>query len=78
LKFKNIMNPTKSTITLPDWFVFLRLINHLNLIHMRKVALGIFAHPDDAEFLCTGTLSLLLKAGWSIHIATMAPGDKES
>jgi LmbE family N-acetylglucosaminyl deacetylase len=45
---------------------------------MRKIALGIFAHPDDAEFMCTGTLSLLKKAGWSIHIATMAQGDKGS
>jgi len=43
---------------------------------MKKVALGIFAHPDDAEFMCAGTLSLLKKAGWSIHIASMAPGDK--
>lgn len=43
---------------------------------MEKVALGIFAHPDDAEFMCTGTLSLLKKAGWSIHIASMSPGDK--
>lgn len=43
---------------------------------MKKVALGIFAHPDDAEFMCSGTLSLLKKAGWEIHIASMAPGDK--
>ena len=43
---------------------------------MRKIALGIFAHPDDAEFMCTGTLSLLKKSGWSIHIATIARGDK--
>jgi LmbE family N-acetylglucosaminyl deacetylase len=43
---------------------------------MKKIALGIFAHPDDAEFLCTGTLSLLKKLGWTIHIGTMAPGDK--
>jgi LmbE family N-acetylglucosaminyl deacetylase len=43
---------------------------------MKKIVLGIFAHPDDAEFMCTGTLSLLKKAGWSIHIATMTPGDK--
>ena len=45
---------------------------------MKKIALGIFAHPDDAELMCTGTLSLLKKAGWSVHIATMAPGDKGS
>lgn len=43
---------------------------------MEKIVLAIFAHPDDAEFMCAGTLSLLKKAGWSIHIATMAPGDK--
>lgn len=43
---------------------------------MEKIVLGIFAHPDDAEIMCTGTLSLLKKAGWTVHIATMAPGDK--
>ena len=26
--------------------------------------------------ICAGTLSLLRKAGWEVHIATMAPGDK--
>ena len=41
-----------------------------------KRALGIFAHPDDAEFLCAGTLALLQQAGWQVHIATLAPGDK--
>ena len=43
---------------------------------MDKTVLGIFAHPDDAEMLCAGTLALLKKAGWSVHIATLAPGDK--
>jgi LmbE family N-acetylglucosaminyl deacetylase len=43
---------------------------------MGKNILGIFAHPDDAEFMCAGTLSLLRKAGWEIHIASMTPGDK--
>jgi LmbE family N-acetylglucosaminyl deacetylase len=43
---------------------------------MIKTVLGIFAHPDDAEFTCSGTLCLLRKAGWSVHIATLAPGDK--
>ncbi len=43
---------------------------------MIKNVLGIFAHPDDAEILCAGTLSLLSKAGVSVHIATMAMGDK--
>ncbi len=43
---------------------------------MIETALGIFSHPDDAEMVCAGTLSLLRKKGWEIHIATMAPGDK--
>lgn len=41
----------------------------------RKIALAINAHPDDAEFMCAGTLALLHKKGWEIHIATMTPGD---
>ncbi len=38
--------------------------------------LGLFAHPDDAEFLCAGTMALLQQAGWQAHIATLSPGDK--
>ena len=51
-------------------------LNKISL--MEKIVLGIFAHPDDAEFMCAGTLSLLRKAGWEIHIASMTPGDKGS
>jgi len=43
---------------------------------MLKRVLGIFSHPDDAELMCAGTLSLLRKAGWSVHIASLTPGDK--
>lgn len=43
---------------------------------MEKKVLALLAHPDDAEILCAGTLSLLKKAGWEVHIATMAMGDK--
>jgi LmbE family N-acetylglucosaminyl deacetylase len=43
---------------------------------MSKSVLGIFAHPDDAEMMCSGVLSLLKKTGWSVHIATFTPGDK--
>lgn len=42
---------------------------------MKKV-LAVFSHPDDAEFLCAGTLALLKKAGWEIFIATLTAGDK--
>jgi len=42
---------------------------------MKKTALAIVAHPDDAEFLCSGTLALLYQKGWDIHLATMTAGD---
>lgn len=45
---------------------------------MNKTLLAIFAHPDDAEILCAGTLLLMKNAGWRVHIATMTPGDKGS
>ena len=41
----------------------------------RKTVLTLLAHPDDAEFLCGGTLIRLADDGWDIHIATMTPGD---
>jgi LmbE family N-acetylglucosaminyl deacetylase len=37
--------------------------------------LALFAHPDDAEFLCAGTLAHLAERGAHIHIATMTAGD---
>jgi LmbE family N-acetylglucosaminyl deacetylase len=37
--------------------------------------LAIHAHPDDIEFQCAGTLSLLLEAGCHITLATMTAGD---
>ena len=43
---------------------------------MTRTAIAILAHPDDAEFLCAGTLIRLKKEhGWAIHVATMTPGD---
>ena len=41
----------------------------------RRVALSLLAHPDDAEFLCAGTMIRLADAGWSVHIASCTPGD---
>jgi LmbE family N-acetylglucosaminyl deacetylase len=43
--------------------------------HSRQVALTLLAHPDDAEILCGGTLILLRRLGWQVHIATCTPGD---
>ena len=37
--------------------------------------LALFAHPDDAEFLCAGTLIHLARLDAKIHIATMTAGD---
>ena len=41
---------------------------------MSNTALSILAHPDDAEFLCAGSLIRLgRERGWQVHIATMTP-----
>jgi N-acetylglucosamine malate deacetylase 1 len=37
--------------------------------------LALFAHPDDAEFLCAGTLAQLAARGAKIHMATLTAGD---
>src|SRR5207249_3670966 len=37
--------------------------------------LALFAHPDDTEFLCAGTLALLADQGAGIWIAAMTAGD---
>src|SRR5205809_362684 len=43
---------------------------------MANVVLSLLAHPDDAEFLCAGTLTRLVREhGWEAHIASMTPGD---
>lgn len=41
-----------------------------------KRALGIFAHPDDAEFLCGGTVAKLCAAGWEVRYVIATSGDK--
>src|SRR5438270_2888266 len=43
---------------------------------MGNVVLSILAHPDDAEFLCAGTLIRLRREhGWDVHLASLTPGD---
>jgi LmbE family N-acetylglucosaminyl deacetylase len=37
--------------------------------------LAVMAHPDDIEMTCAGTLVLLKRAGWDVHLATMTAGD---
>ena len=40
-----------------------------------KKVLAIGAHPDDVEFLCSGTILLLKELGCELHVATMSMGD---
>jgi LmbE family N-acetylglucosaminyl deacetylase len=43
---------------------------------MPDVVLSILAHPDDAEFLCAGSMIRLVQEhGWQAHITSMTPGD---
>jgi LmbE family N-acetylglucosaminyl deacetylase len=42
---------------------------------VHKTALAFLAHPDDAEFLCAGTLIRLRAAGGTVNIATATAGD---
>jgi LmbE family N-acetylglucosaminyl deacetylase len=42
---------------------------------MPAAVLALFAHPDDAEFQCGGTLVQLAKLGSRLHITTMTAGD---
>jgi LmbE family N-acetylglucosaminyl deacetylase len=43
---------------------------------MADAVLSVLAHPDDAEFLCAGSLIRLAREhGWQVHIASMTPGD---
>jgi LmbE family N-acetylglucosaminyl deacetylase len=37
--------------------------------------LAVMAHPDDIEMTCAGTLALLQRAGWDVHMASMTAGD---
>jgi LmbE family N-acetylglucosaminyl deacetylase len=44
----------------------------------RKTVLAVGAHPDDIEFLYSGTLLLLKQKGWDIHMWNLANGSAGS
>src|SRR6266550_2281142 len=39
-------------------------------------ALAVYAHPDDAEISCGGTLARWAKAGTEVHVVVCTLGDK--
>jgi len=43
-----------------------------------KTAMVIVAHPDDAEFLCGGTVAKLVDDGWTVHYMLTTSGDMGS
>ena len=47
----------------------------LYMAQASKNILAFMAHPDDAEFLCAGTLARLKNQGYQLHLATMTAGD---
>lgn len=47
-------------------------------IHQPQRVLGVFAHPDDAEFFCGGTLSRWAAEGAEITLLLATSGDKGS
>ena len=44
----------------------------------KKTVLDVGAYPDDIEFLYSGTLLLLKKQGWDIHLWNLANGSAGS
>jgi LmbE family N-acetylglucosaminyl deacetylase len=42
---------------------------------MKPRVLAVMAHPDDIEMTSAGTLALLKRAGWHVHMASMTAGD---
>ncbi len=42
---------------------------------MSQTALALFAHPDDIELVAAGTLLLLQRAGWNIHVMNLSSGN---
>jgi LmbE family N-acetylglucosaminyl deacetylase len=43
-----------------------------------KRILAFGCHPDDIEFMAAGTLILLTREGWEVHLATMTGGEAGS
>lgn len=44
----------------------------------RPRVMAIFAHPDDAEFICSGTIARFVHSGYRAHYVLATSGDKGS
>ncbi|HEX8732413.1 MAG TPA: PIG-L deacetylase family protein [Ktedonobacterales bacterium] len=44
----------------------------------RPRVMAIFAHPDDAEFICSGTIARFVASGFRAHYVLATSGDKGS
>jgi LmbE family N-acetylglucosaminyl deacetylase len=44
----------------------------------RPRVMAIFAHPDDAEFICSGTIARFIASGYQAHYVLATSGDKGS
>ena len=54
-------------------------MTHVDKKHKHdKTALVIVAHPDDAEFLCGGTVAKWVAEGWTVHYMLTTSGDMGS
>lgn len=47
-----------------------------NAANEERRAMVVVAHPDDAEFLCAGTVAKLCAEGWTVYYVVATSGDK--
>jgi N-acetylglucosamine malate deacetylase 1 len=52
--------------------------NKVNANRFPKIALAMGAHPDDIDFMMSGTLLMLKAAGYEIHYMNVANGNRGS
>lgn len=71
----NLQGKDRNIKKIENNFCFHTMSTHPN---ESKRVLAIEVHPDDAEFLMAGTLTLLHQKGYKVYIASVCTGDKGS
>ena len=51
---------------------------HQSMNDTRPRVMAIFAHPDDAEFICSGTVARFSRSGYHVQYVLATSGDKGS